>query len=86
MSERMDFWRGFTGGFLAGVVVGAFIYFSPKNIDTADVTDDDSYGGLTDSIALKRNSAESAEDPARLIPESGNLSKRDFERSGQRVM
>lgn len=28
--QRIDYWRGFSGGFLAGVAVGALIYFSPN--------------------------------------------------------
>ena len=30
MMERIDYWRGFAGGFLAGVAIGAWIYFSPR--------------------------------------------------------
>jgi len=38
MMERIDYWRGFTGGFLAGVAVGAWIYLSPgKNRKPADL-------------------------------------------------
>ncbi|HYK37196.1 MAG TPA: hypothetical protein VEV40_14650 [Alloacidobacterium sp.] len=28
--ERIDYWRGFTGGLIAGVAIGAWIYFSPR--------------------------------------------------------
>ena len=29
MMQRMDYWQGFTGGFLAGVALGALLYFIP---------------------------------------------------------
>ena len=28
MIQRIDYWRGFTGGFLAGVAIGTLIYLS----------------------------------------------------------
>lgn len=30
MMDRTEYWRGFTGGLLAGVVLGAWVYFSPR--------------------------------------------------------
>lgn len=35
MNERIEFWRGFAGGLLVGVVVGAFSYFSSKEAKTS---------------------------------------------------
>jgi hypothetical protein len=29
MMERINYWRGFTGGFLAGVAIGTLIYIYP---------------------------------------------------------
>lgn len=36
MMDRVDYWRGFTGGLLAGVAIGAWIYFSPSKSKTID--------------------------------------------------
>jgi len=30
MIERIEYWKGFTGGFIAGVVAGAWIYLSQR--------------------------------------------------------
>jgi len=30
MTERIDYWRGFTAGLIAGAVLGVWIYFSPR--------------------------------------------------------
>ena len=38
MMERIDYWRGFTGGLLAGVAIGAWIYSSPaRNRKSTDL-------------------------------------------------
>jgi len=82
MMERIDYWRGFTGGFLAGVAVGAWIYLSPgKNRKPADLEGLDQ--GEVDEIFLRRESAESAGDPSRLIPENAGATRIDFQRPGQ---
>jgi hypothetical protein len=86
MSERIDFWRGFAGGLLVGVVVGAFTYFSPKDgsesrsMPAADQADELNRG---QTLQLKREAAENAGDPARLLPDAGKISRIDFERPGQ---
>jgi len=37
MMERTDYWRGFTGGLITGVAIGAWIYLSPRmNRQTID--------------------------------------------------
>jgi hypothetical protein len=83
MIDRVDFWRGFAGGILVGVVVGAFTYFSPKNADDGDIMPiADSTGERTNALHLHRESAENAGDPAGLIPNAGTLSRIDFERPG----
>jgi hypothetical protein len=84
MMERIDYWRGFTGGFLAGVAIGAWVYFSPRI--SRKVGD---YEGFDrerpDEPSLHRESAESVGDPSWLVPQTGNITRMDFERSGQSV-
>jgi hypothetical protein len=71
----MDYWRGFTGGFVAGVAIGALLYLSPKiSGETA---------GPDGPLFLRRESPESAGDPAQLLPETAGVSKMEFERQGQ---
>ena len=80
MSERIDFWRGFSGGLLAGVVVGAFIYLSPKNAEeTASMNPEMSDGRQVDPLFLHREAKESGGDPSRLVPESTKISKIEHE-------
>ena len=81
MMERIDYWRGFTGGFLAGVAIGAWIYFSPgKNRKPADLEGFDPEE--TNHVHLRRESAESAGDPTQLVSENAGASKIDFQRPG----
>jgi hypothetical protein len=90
MTERIDFWRGFTGGFLAGVAIGAFIYFSPAGRDSkesAQYNNFDSNGDLdsTDEFFPRRDAAESAGDPSRLVHQTAGASRIDYEHPGQRL-
>ena len=83
MNERVDFWRGFAGGILVGVVVGAFTYFSPKNADEESIMPTaDSATERTNTLHLHRESAENAGDPASLILNMGTISRIDFESPG----
>jgi hypothetical protein len=85
MNERIDFWRGFTGGLLAGVAIGAFIYFSPRVHEGEDIITSDNFDlDRTDEFFLRRDAAESAGDPSRLVHETAGATKIDFERPGQR--
>jgi hypothetical protein len=63
MMERIDYWRGFAGGFLAGVAIGAWIYFSPRKdgevIDYEHLDRDGSQG-----LSVHREFAESAAKPS----------------------
>jgi hypothetical protein len=82
MMERIDYWRGFTGGFLAGVAIGAWIYLSPgKNRKPADLEGFDPEE--TNHVHLRRDSAESAGDPSWLIPENAGATRMDFQRPSQ---
>jgi hypothetical protein len=88
MSDRIDFWRGFAGGMLTGIVVGAFTYFSAKNPNddkTITLTDHVSGREITDSLHLNREAPEQAGDPAKLLPNIGNFSRVDFERPDRPV-
>jgi hypothetical protein len=83
MTERMDFWRGFAGGLLAGVVIGSFTYFSPRDTDdhpAATFADLDKNRASEKPMPLKREASENAGDPARLLPDTGTISRIDFER------
>jgi hypothetical protein len=83
-NERIDFWRGFSGGLLAGVAIGAFIYFSPRNSsETGALTDAGGDRQPADPLFLHRDAAESAGDPAGLLPEAARISKVEFERHKQ---
>jgi hypothetical protein len=85
MTERIDFWRGFVGGVVAGVAIGALIYFSPNAREDRDMA---SYNDFdvdeTDEFFLRRDAAESAGDPSRLIHETAGATRIDFERPGPR--
>jgi hypothetical protein len=85
MTERIDFWRGFVGGVVAGVAIGALIYFSPNAREEREMA---SYNDFdvdeTDEFFLRRDGAESAGDPSRLIHETAGATRIDFERPGQR--
>ena len=76
----MDYWKGFTGGLLAGMALGIWVYFSPR-FDRKVID----YDGLRkegpERIPLHRESPESAGDPAQLVPDTLGSSKLDFERS-----
>ena len=52
MMQRIDYWRGFTGGLLAGVAIGAWVYFSPrpnrKVADSVDFGREESDGTIQD--------------------------------------
>jgi hypothetical protein len=79
MMERIDYWRGFAGGFLAGVAIGAWVYFTPrKDGKVIDEADFDRNG--SDNPNLHRASAESAGDPSWLIPERAGATRMEFER------
>jgi hypothetical protein len=84
MSERIDFWRGFVGGVVAGVAIGALIYFSPNAREGRDGA---SYNDFdvdeTDEFFLRRDAAESAGDPSGLVREAAGATRIDFERPGQ---
>jgi hypothetical protein len=79
MIERMDYWRGFTGGLIAGVAIGAWVYFAPrtgrKTIDSECFEQENLHG-----LSLHRESVESAGDPAQLVPEKLGSARLDFER------
>jgi hypothetical protein len=78
MMERIDYWRGFTGGLLAGVAIGAWVYFSPRTSrETANFNREEA-----DDLSLRRESAESAGDPSRLVPQITGAARMDFERPG----
>ena len=85
MTERIDFWRGFVGGVVAGVAIGALIYFSPNAREDRDMA---SYNDFdvdeTDEFFLRRDAAESAGDPSRLIHETAGATRIEFERPGPR--
>lgn len=81
MAERIDFWRGFAGGFLAGIAIGTFSYLLPKLQEEKALSENHIDPGRVDRISLHRDSSESAGDPSTLIPERGVLDKLDFERA-----
>jgi hypothetical protein len=86
MAERIDFWRGFTGGFLAGVAIGAFIYFSPRSHEGRNIAAYNDFDlDETDEFFLRRDSAESAGDPSRLVPQTPGATRIDFESPAQRL-
>jgi hypothetical protein len=55
MMERIDYWKGFTGGLLAGVAIGTWIYLLPDQRGTKDLS--------------PQQGSESA-NPSRLVPEA----------------
>ncbi|HLH36307.1 MAG TPA: hypothetical protein VKX41_16660 [Alloacidobacterium sp.] len=79
MIERPEYWKGFTGGFVAGVAVGAWVYFSPRGRKIAKQLE-----GIpqrsSENLSLHRESAESAGDPSSLISETAGATRLDFER------
>src|ERR1700722_14789342 len=84
MTERIDFWRGFVGGVVAGVAIGALIYFSPNDREERDAALYNDFDvDETDEFFLRRDAAESAGDPSRLIHETAGATRIDFERPGQ---
>jgi len=83
MSERIEFWRGFAGGLLAGVVVGAFSYLAKDTNEGRVVSLAEQIEERTNSLPLHRESAESAGDPAKLLPHAGTVASIDFERPAQ---
>jgi hypothetical protein len=79
MIERMDYWRGFTGGLVTGIAIGAWIYFSPRT--DRKVIDSESFQRESvEDISLRRGAPESAGEPARLVPETLTSGRLDFER------
>lgn len=77
--ERIDYWRGFAGGFLAGVAIGAWIYFTPRK--DGKVIDDEGFVKVgSDDLPLHRESSDSADDPSRLVPETAGATRMEFER------
>lgn len=86
MAERMDFWRGFSGGFLAGVAIGALIYFSPSSREGGENTARENFNSdVTDELFLNRDAAESAGDPSSLVPNTAGAARIDFERTSRRL-
>jgi hypothetical protein len=83
MMKRIDYWRGFTGGLLAGVAIGAWIYLSPgkgrKSVDLEGFDQEET----NNDVYLRRESAESAGDPSLLIPENAGATRMDFQRPSQ---
>ncbi len=65
----MDYWRGFTGGLIAGVAIGAWVYFSPRVVRQHNDFERFNEEG-PDGLSLHRESPESAGDPAKLLPET----------------
>jgi hypothetical protein len=67
MMERTDYWRGFTGGLITGVAIGAWIYFSPRmNRQTIDF---DSFDRETaDGLAQGRKPGEGVNNPSLHVP------------------
>lgn len=78
MMERIDYWRGFTGGLIAGVAIGAWIYFSPRA--ERKVIDSEGFDRRSDDITPHREAAESAGDPALLVSDAMGSARLDFER------
>ena len=78
MIERMDYWRGFTGGLVAGIAIGAWIYFSPRL--ERKVIDSEKFNQDEEGLSLHRDDPESAGDPARLVPEIMASGRLDFDR------
>jgi len=78
MMERIDYWRGFTGGLIAGVAIGAWIYFSSRT--ERKIIDSESFDHRPDDLSLRREAAERAGDPARLVPDAMGAARLDLER------
>ena len=79
MIERMDYWRGFTGGLVAGIAIGAWMYFSPRA--NRKIIDSERFEWeRSGDLSMHREAPESAGDPAGLIPERLNSARLDFER------
>jgi hypothetical protein len=78
MMERIDYWRGFTGGLIAGVAIGAWIYFTPRS--ERKIIDSEDLDRRQDGLSLRREAAESAGDPSSLIPDALGSTRLDFER------
>ena len=77
--ERLDYWRGFTGGLLAGVAIGAWIYSSSgRNRKSTDIEGFDDRKSI--DILLNRESAERLGDPSQLVAERAGATRIDFER------
>ena len=88
MPERVDFWRGFIAGTLAGMAVAAFSQYDlwrklttplgapAKERSTSDFREHDA------GISLHRETSESAGDPARLTPARATNSSMRFVRPG----
>jgi hypothetical protein len=74
MPERVDFWRGFVAGTLAGMAVAAFSQYdlwrklTTPNAEPAQPIRGGDFREYTASIPLRREAAESAGDPSRLAP------------------
>lgn len=72
MPDRVDFWRGFVAGTLAGMAVAAFSQYDLwRKLTTPTATPAKLIRGgdfreYTESIPLRREAAESAGDPSRL--------------------
>jgi hypothetical protein len=79
MMERIDYWRGFTGGLLAGIAIGTWVYFSPR-LDRNTIDSKTFNKNAPDDVSLRRESPESAGDPSLLVPETTGLARMEFDR------
>lgn len=55
MVERIEYWKGFTGGFIAGIVAGAWIYLSQRSSQNIIDAERFSHGESYNNPSLSRD-------------------------------
>ena len=79
MMERIDYWRGFTGGLLAGIAIGTWVYMSPR-ADRNTIDSKTFNKNAPEEVTLRRETPRSAGDPSLLVPETTGAARTEFDR------